>query len=183
LQEDGWKMKKTILYVLVFIFTSMAISNISYPEEKMKSGEKSQTELNDPEAILNSLSWLAGHWEGEAFGGICEEVWAPASAGSMVGTFKLIKDGKVIFYEIEIITADSAGFALKLKHFNSDLTGWEEKDEVIRFDFISAREGGIKFKGLSFRKVSEDSLLIVLDTKDKDGNIRENAINCGRLDR
>jgi hypothetical protein len=101
----------------------------------------------------------------------------------MVGTFKLIKDDKVIFYEIETISADSAGFSLKLKHFNADLTGWEEKEEVIRFPLISASEDEIKFKGLSYRKVSDDSIRITLDIKDKDGNIRENVIDCKRLNR
>jgi hypothetical protein len=176
-------MKKTIFFILLFVLASTAISTIGYSEDKIKSDDKSPSELIDPAAVLNNLSWLVGHWQGEAFGGICEEVWTPATAGSMVGTFKLIKDDKVIFYEIETISADSAGFSLKLKHFNADLTGWEEKEEVIRFPLISASEDEIKFKGLSYRKVSDDSIRITLDIKDKDGNIRENVIDCKRLNR
>ena len=36
-----------------------------------------------PTASIEQLSWLAGHWRGEALGGIVEEHWAPPSAGSM----------------------------------------------------------------------------------------------------
>ena len=30
-----------------------------------------------PEATLKDVAWIAGHWKGEAFGGITEEIWSP----------------------------------------------------------------------------------------------------------
>ena len=38
-----------------------------------------------PPATLEDAAWLTGSWGGEAFGGSFEQVWNPASAGSMVG--------------------------------------------------------------------------------------------------
>jgi hypothetical protein len=43
---------------------------------------------NRPPATLDEVSWFAGSWSGEAFGGTFEEVWNPPSEGSMVGMFK-----------------------------------------------------------------------------------------------
>ena len=43
------------------------------------------------------LSWLAGHWRGEGLGGQCEEIWSAPQAGTMMGTFRLMKDGEVQF--------------------------------------------------------------------------------------
>lgn len=66
-----------------------------------------------PKASIEQLSWLARHWRGEALGGIVEEHWAPPSAGSMVGTFKLSTKGKVKFYEIEIIREVAGSLVLQ----------------------------------------------------------------------
>ncbi|MCP4580927.1 MAG: hypothetical protein GY839_04875 [candidate division Zixibacteria bacterium] len=130
---------------------------------------------------LDKFSWLAGHWQGDAFGGICQEVWSPPSGGSMVGSFKLINEGSVSFYEIMTIAADSTGLALKLKHFNPDLTGWEEKDDVIRFPFISVSDDEIQFEGLIYKKITEDSLEIILSFKRSDGTVDNETINCHRV--
>jgi hypothetical protein len=52
---------------------------------------------------LENIKWISGNWKGEAFGGQTEENWSEPSGGSMMATFKLINDGEVSFYEIEII--------------------------------------------------------------------------------
>ena len=137
-----------------------------------------QAEEDDSKPTLDELNWLVGNWQGPGFGGICEEVWLPASAGSMVGTFKMTINGEVQFYEIMTITVDSSGPVLKLKHFNSDLTGWEEKDEVISFSFNSAKESELSIGALTYKKLAEDSLHILVDRKSKDGSIRQDTIKC-----
>ena len=44
---------------------------------------------------LENISWIAGHWKGEAFGGITEEIWSEPSGGSMMASFKLVVDDNV----------------------------------------------------------------------------------------
>jgi len=127
---------------------------------------------------LEDLSWLVGHWQGPGFGGICEEVWLPASAGSMVGTFKMSVNGEVQFYELMVITVDSTGPTLKLKHFNSDMTGWEEKDEVINFAFNSAKENELSVGATTYKLIAKDSLDIFVDVGNKDGSVRREIISC-----
>lgn len=143
----------------------------------------SEADMNDKKESITSfedIEWLVGFWEGEAFGGNFEEVWLPATAGSMCGTFKLKTNNAVSFYEIFIITFDSTGPVLRLKHFNADLTGWEEKDEVVLFSYLGGDANEIRFDGLTYRKISERSMQIVLRTKDSDGKITENIIYCNK---
>jgi hypothetical protein len=131
---------------------------------------------------LDKLDWLVGHWQGEAFGGTIEEDWNPSSGGSMVGSFKLVVDNKVAFYEIMTITADSTGYNLKLKHFNADLTGWEEKNDVITFPYVSSSEKQIKFNGLEYKLQSDDTMKIVVGLKSND-NEHQVIIDCVRVNR
>jgi hypothetical protein len=130
---------------------------------------------------VSDLSWMAGHWRGEAFGGVCEEVWSPEFGGSMVGTFKLVSDGKVNFYEIMTLTPDSTGPVLNVKHFNPDLTGWEEKEEVMNFSFVRAGEHEAIFSGLTYERIGDDSLRITVSVKGADGSARQEIIDCARI--
>ena len=131
---------------------------------------------------VDDLSWLVGHWKGTGFGGICEEVWSVPSAGTMVGTFKMHVDDQVRFYEIMTITPDSAGPLLKVKHFNPDLTGWEEKDEWAEFKWLSSSEREIQFSGIVYERIAEDSLVISVTVKGSDGQERQEVIACRRVD-
>ena len=85
------------------------------------------------EPKLENIAWISGTWHGEAFGGKTEEIWSEPSGGSMMATFKLINEGKVTFYEIEIIREIENSLILQLKHFGSDLKGWESKDDTVDF--------------------------------------------------
>jgi len=80
-----------------------------------------QQEQLDPK--LENIAWISGTWHGEAFGGEVEEIWSAPSGGSMMATFKLVVDGEVGFYEIEIIREIENSLLLQLKHFRADLKG------------------------------------------------------------
>ena len=127
---------------------------------------------------IEKLGWMAGHWVGEGFGGIGEEVWAPLSAGSMVGSFKLSVDNGVKFYEIMTITQDTLGPRLTLKHFNADLTGWEEKDETVVFPFVSAEHNKIVFDGLRYELIDDSTMWITVSIHGKDGSMSEEVFKC-----
>src|SRR6516225_5804665 len=86
---------------------------------------------NMPHASVADIAWLAGSWTSEAFGGVGEEIWSSPSANTMVGMYRLIKDGKVLFYELCIIAPEGDSLVLKLKHFHPDLRGWEAKDAAV----------------------------------------------------
>jgi hypothetical protein len=125
-----------------------------------------------PPATLADAAWLAGTWQGEGLGGWVEDVWGEPRAGAMPGMFRLVKDGSVVFYEILSIVEKDGSLELRLKHFNADLTGWEEKDKVLAFPLSEKSEGKLRFGGISYAR-TEDGLLCVVAIRGKDGVVRE----------
>lgn len=113
---------------------------------------------DQPTASLSDVNWLVGSWVGEAFGDTFEEVWNPPSAGSMVGMFKLLEDGSVSFYELLLLVEEGGSLNLKVKHFNSDFSAWEEKEEHVTFRLVKMEEGAVHFSGLSFYRINENEM-------------------------
>ncbi len=128
-----------------------------------------------PPATLADVAWLVGSWAGPAFGGTAEEVWNPPSAGSMVGMFKLIHGEEVSFYELLLIVEEERTLNLKVKHFNSDLSAWEDKEDYINFRFIGVDEDAIHFSGVSFYRISADEIHVYLALH-KDKAVREQKL-------
>ena len=113
-------MKKTLFLFLFSACIANAQHTITFNEN-----------AGSPVANLKDMSWLAGHWRGEAFGGITEEIWSPPLGDSMMFVFKLVSDNAVGFYEIGHIRQIDETLVLQLKHFHGDLKGWEEKEETV----------------------------------------------------
>ena len=147
-------MKTSFIYSLCFIVNFYVVS--------------SQDKLAPK---LSNISWISGTWHGEAFGGQIEEIWSEPSGGSMMASFKLIVDGKVQFYEIEIIREIENSLILQLKHFKNDLKGWETKGETVDFPLKYITKDKVVFEGMTFEKISKNEMNVLVDMKDKDGNI------------
>ena len=123
-------------------------------------------------AKIADMQWLAGHWVGEAFGGTAEELWAEPVGDTMAGMYRLHKSGKTMFYEILTLSEKDGSLVIRLKHFNPDLTGWEEKNEVRSFALVEKRDGALLFEGMSFHPQG-DQLTIHLAVEHKDKPIEE----------
>ncbi len=111
-----------------------------------------------PSAKLSAVAWLAGSWEGEAFGGQVQETWSPPLGDSMMCAFKLVVDGKVQFYELCQIREENGSLVLRLKHFNGDLTGWEEKNDTVEFRLVKVEKDKVYFEGFTIEKITEDKI-------------------------
>ncbi|MBR9845772.1 MAG: hypothetical protein GYB35_06510 [Algicola sp.] len=120
---------------------------------------------------LENIKWIAGNWKGEAFGGQTEENWSEPSGGSMMACFKLINEGKVSFYEIEIIREIENSLVLQLKHFDNDLRGWETKNETVDFPLKKITATQVIFEGMSFERVSDNEMNVYVDIKNETGDI------------
>ena len=107
---------------------------------------------------IEDCKWLAGHWKGDGFDGISEEVWTEPVDATMMGMYRHYKDGKIVFYEFIILDREG----MKLKHFHPDLTGWETKEKYITFETVAVTEGKLEFKGLTFEKKSDTEMEIRL---------------------
>ena len=129
------------------------------------------------EPKLENIKWIAGNWKGEAFGGQTEENWSEPSGGSMMATFKLVDNGKVVFYEIEIIRELENTLILQLKHFDHDLKGWETKEETVDFPLKEITENKVVFEGMTFEKVNSNEMNIYVDIKQDNGSVETVTFN------
>jgi len=125
-----------------------------------------------PPAKVSDFAWLEGHWQAEALGGTVDEIWSPPAAGTMVGMFRLIKDGAAGFYEIFTLTKEGDTVLLRLKHFHADLKGWEEKDDTVDFPLVAIEDGSAFFDGLTYERRGPDEFLACLAIHTKEG-VRE----------
>ena len=128
--------------------------------EFIKHLKKDQT---PPSAQIEQVAWIAGTWKGEAFGGITEEIWSTPSAGTMMASFRLINDGKITFYEFEVIREINDSLILQLKHFSGELKGWEKKDEMVSFPLVAIEENTVYFDGMTFKKIGADEMHVYVD--------------------
>ena len=124
-------------------------------------------------ATLKDVAWLQGLWKGEGLGGLCEEFWSPAACGSMVGTFRLMKNDKLVFSEFMMLVENNGTLAIKIKHFHPDMKGWEEKDKHITFPLVKVELDAAYFNGLTFRKNADGSLTVFLAMKRSTGMTEE----------
>ena len=144
-------MKQSItILILLFISISYSQTNTLKFEDHMTS----------PKANLSQVSWIAGHWKGEAFGGITEEIWSPPLGDSMMFSFKLVNDGKVIFYELGGIRQVDDTLIFQLKHFGNDFKGWEEKDETVDAKLIKIDNNRAYFDQFTFERISDTEINI-----------------------
>ncbi|MDO7083674.1 DUF6265 family protein [Pseudocolwellia sp. AS88] len=167
-------MNKAIAYILLLLcFNTSAndkFDNLLFLENNQQS----------PKADLSVVSWLEGHWRGEAFGGIIEEVWAPALGKSMMGAFKLVVNNEVQFYEIETISEEEDTLVFRLKHFHKNLKGWEEKDITVDFVLVKVTKNKVYFNGLTLEKISNNEINLYVAIEDN-GNTTEEKFTYKRV--
>jgi hypothetical protein len=139
-----------------------------------------------PAATLDAVAWLAGGtWRGDGLGGTTEESWSTPAAGAMMGMFRSLKPAgpgahAVSFYEFLTFVEQNGSLVLKLKHFNADLTGWEEKDGFVTFRLARVTPEAIYFDGLTFRREGRDKMTIFLALRDRSGAVREEIFRYTR---
>ena len=139
-----------------------------------------------PAATLDAVAWLAGGtWRGDGLGGATEESWSTPAAGAMMGMFRALKAGaggrqEVTFYEFLTFVEQDGTLALKLKHFNADLTGWEDKERFVTFRLARVTPDAIHFDGLTFRRDGANRMTIFLALRDATGAIREEVFRYSR---
>ncbi|MGI9544676.1 MAG: DUF6265 family protein [Cyclobacteriaceae bacterium] len=131
---------------------------------------------SSPQASLTDIAWIQGHWKGEAFGGITEEIWTPPLGNSMMAAFKLVVDNKIEFYELITIVEEDETLIMRLKHFDKTLLGWEEKDKTIDFPLVKVAKDAVYFDGLTFESISESEMNVYVVISDE-GETHEAKFN------
>lgn len=135
-----------------------------------------------PEATLADVGWLTGSWSGEGLGGVSEEIWSEPRGGAMVATYRLLMDGAVAFYEIMTIVETEGTLLFRLKHFDPDLTGWEEKDETVDFPLVAVEENRILFDGMTYVRTGANEVTVYVAMEGDDGTMNEGVFVHRRVE-
>lgn len=94
---------------------------------------------------MSHVHFLEGKWSGSQGENLVEEHWSQAAGGQMMGMFRWLNGESIQFYEFMTIAETDAGVELRIKHFNDDLSGWEEKDAYVPFRLTFADENRATF--------------------------------------
>ena len=137
-----------------------------------------------PTATLEQMGWLVGQWAGVGIGEApAFESWLPPTGNTMVGTFvQQADDAAIRFTEHLYLMEEDGTLVLRLKHFNADLTGWEEKDGMLTFRLIAVEECAAYFRSLTLRCDGEDGLLAAVRMKAKGDEISELVFRFKRME-
>ena len=130
-------------------------------------------------ASIADASWLSGRWVGEGLGGRIEETWAQAHGGQMVGHFVLVRDGAPVFYELMLLDEQPGGLRLRVKHFNPDFVGWEERGGWHSFEPRGVEPHSLRFDGLWLRHEG-DELLITITLRERSGAVQDHVLRLRR---
>jgi hypothetical protein len=141
-------MRALLLLALIFWSTPITAQNT----RSLAPGATS------PPAAIEDIAWLAGNWEGEGLGGQSFETISPSVAGQMAGHFQQVSNGALQFYELCQFVPKDGSLMMRLKHFNADLTGWEEKGVTVDFPLVAIEKDAVYFDELTMRRVGEDGL-------------------------
>jgi Domain of unknown function (DUF6265) len=135
-----------------------------------------------PSATLADMAFLVGHWTGDGLGGVFEEIWTAPKQGVMVGLYRGLKaDGSPVFNELLLLREEKGSLMVRLKHFDPDLIGWEEKSQVVTMPFVAKHDGVMHFDGMAFKATGPDTVSVYLAIENKkDGTVREATFNYRR---
>jgi len=136
--------------------------------------------LAQERASIDDAQWLIGRWVGEGLGGEMEEAWSPPMGGQMIGYFRLAREGEPVFYEIMLLEETEEGLAMRVKHFNPDFVGWEEKDAWVRFAPVSSSDTELRFTALTLTRDGDDEMTGTIRIRYSEDDVREEVLRYRR---
>jgi hypothetical protein len=80
---------------------------------------------------LADFSWLVGRWQGVWGARVVQQVWMPARAGVMLGTFQQTENDKTLVVELFTLVEKPDGVQFHLRHFTPSLAAWEKSDPAV----------------------------------------------------
>lgn len=156
---------KTVIIITAFLLVPCLVSS----QNRFANTRFYNDTVGSPQATLENIQWLAGHWRGEGLGGTTEEVWTAPLGNSMMCAFKFLQNDEVKFYELVTITEENGTLIMRLKHFHANLIGWEEKDETVDFKLVKTTKDVIYFDGFTIEKVDNERMNIYVVIQDSEG--------------
>lgn len=128
-----------------------------------------------PAPELAGLTWLSGTWAGTmGEGAYSEETWSTPAGTSMVGMWRLVKDGKPSVLELLTLTVEDGAVLMRLRHHDGALVAWEPQDAPLTLKLTKRGNREAVFEGtedgkplrLTYRRTG-DRLDVVLEKPDE----------------
>lgn len=140
------------------MIAAMAVAGAAMAGDTQDETRLGEEGFTSPPATLGQVDWLVGRWTGTGIGGApAMESWLPPSGPTMVGTFvQQTDEGGIRFTEHMYLMEEEGTLVLRLKHFNADLTGWEEKDGMLTFRLVAIEPCAAYFHALTLRCADAD---------------------------
>lgn len=113
-----------------------------------------------PPASIDQLAWLAGSWVGTGMGSQVTETYSAPLGGRITGHFAMA-DGKggVAFTEIVDYVPVGRSIAYRVRHFNPDMTGWEDgTGKPVVFPLVAVERNRWYFDGMTLERTGRDTL-------------------------
>src|SRR5262245_56981124 len=148
-------MRRAIVFLIPSSFAALA-ARADVAVRELAPGQAS------PPAKIADFAWLEGTWVGSGLGGHTEESYSAPLAGAIVGTFRFVKDGKVVFYELVTVVEENGSVLVRLKHFHPTLVGWEEKDKFVEFKLVALEGQAAYFDGQTLSRDGDTLTAAVL---------------------
>lgn len=143
-------------YFLCLFFLSASFLPEGYAQTQQKTGS------------LADVSFIEGHWKGNANGNSLEAVWTAPEGDNIVGFIRMMKNDKATLYEMFAFEQTEQGPVAMVKHFKPGLIGVEEKNVSDRYTFVEAGPGRAIFQKqgeelrVLYEKRSADQFVIAL---------------------
>jgi hypothetical protein len=128
-----------------------------------------------PVRNIKDLAFMSGHWTTKSAWGEMEESWSDPFGDCMMGAYRCVKDGKIVFYEFIVIEQSKTGPVMKLRHFSPGNIAWEEKDKPYEYPLMFLEEDRARFErpdkktALTFHRTAKDKMMVILERQEKDG--------------
>ena len=126
-------------------------------------------------APLDQLSFMSGIWKGSMEWGELEEFWSSPQGDNMMGTFRCVKNDKVLFYEFIVIEQSESGVpTMRLRHFDRGSIAWEDKEKPYEYPLVYLDKSKAIFESpdkktrLMYERINADQLKAILE-REKNG--------------
>jgi len=111
----------------------------------------------------DKIAWLTGDWVGDGFGGVSYEHWSEPIEGIMLATYRHVSEEKNNFFELISISENKDGsLVMKLRHFNPDLTAWEDEEGQLVWKMKAISDSSVTFGPCTYTLTEPNKMEISL---------------------
>lgn len=124
---------------------------------------------------ISDVRFIEGSWKALAGDRSIDAVWSAPAGENMVGYVRVMRDGKVMLYELFAFEQTEEGLVVMVRHFTPGLIAREEKEKPDRYQFMEAGDSHALFQKegqdvrVRYEKRSDNEFAIVIG-RPEEGN-------------